>query len=133
MEHRFLHIYSCWAVHFNWYWKFMHKIREIRKIYCLWGEIQVVYEQWKLVEKIPWRSLFWLESIILVHFTSTQTTALREKRPYSELCWSVFSCMRMRENADQNNSEYGHFYAVVTETESTICSSKYIKKSTARK
>ena len=49
---------------------------------------------------------------------------LREKYPYSELFWSVFSripneygeilrispySVRMRENADQNNSEYGHF------------------------
>ena len=45
--------------------------------------------------------------------------------PYSELFWSVFSCVwtgygeirmdispylaRMEENADQDNSEYGHF------------------------
>ena len=50
--------------------------------------------------------------------------SLRIKCPYSELFWSVFSRMRteyreilrifpysvrMRENADQNNSEYGHF------------------------
>ena len=47
-----------------------------------------------------------------------------KKCPYSELFWSVFSRIRteygeiqsvspylarMRENADQNNSEYGHF------------------------
>ena len=50
--------------------------------------------------------------------------ALREKFPYSELFWSVFSRIRteygeilrispysvqMRENTDQNNSEYEHF------------------------
>ena len=50
--------------------------------------------------------------------------ALREKCQYSELFWSVFSripteygeilrvspyWVRMRENADQNNSEYGYF------------------------
>ena len=38
--------------------------------------------------------------------------ALRKKCPYSELFWSAFSRIRtfwMRENADQNNSEYGHF------------------------
>ena len=55
---------------------------------------------------------------------STVTFALREECPYSELFWSVFShiwneyreilrispySVRMRENADQNNSEYGHF------------------------
>ena len=49
---------------------------------------------------------------------------LRRKCPYSELFWSVLSriwteqremrsisiySVRMRENADQNNSEYGHF------------------------
>ena len=49
---------------------------------------------------------------------------LRKKCPYSELFWSAFSCIRteygeirsispysvrMRENVDQNNSEYGHF------------------------
>ena len=49
---------------------------------------------------------------------------LRKKCPYSELFWSVFSripteygkilrispySVRMRENTDQNNSEYGHF------------------------
>ena len=52
------------------------------------------------------------------------TYALRKKCPYSELFWSVFShiwtesgeirsispySIRMRENADQNNSEHGHF------------------------
>ena len=50
--------------------------------------------------------------------------ALRKKCPYSELFWSVFSrirteygeilrispySVRMRENTDQNNSEYGPF------------------------
>ena len=46
---------------------------------------------------------------------------MREKRPYSELFWSLFSLIRieyrvslriqvqMRRNTDQNNSEYGHF------------------------
>ena len=43
--------------------------------------------------------------------------ALREKCPYSELFWSAFSrigslspsSVQMRENTDQNNSEYGPF------------------------
>ena len=54
-----------------------------------------------------------------------QSLTLREKCPYSELFWSAFSriqseygeilrispySVRMRENADQNNSEYGHFF-----------------------
>ena len=49
---------------------------------------------------------------------------LPEKCPYSDLLWPAFSCIRteygeilrispysvrMRENADQNNSEYVHF------------------------
>ena len=49
-----------------------------------------------------------------------QTNTLREKCPYLELFWSVFSfiprllrispySVRMRENTDQNNSEYRHF------------------------
>ena len=58
------------------------------------------------------------EAILSEHWT------LREKCPCSELFWSAFSpirteygqilhishySIRMRENADQNNSEYGHF------------------------
>ena len=51
--------------------------------------------------------------------------ALRKNCLYSELFWSVYSRIRteygeilrnsvqMRENTDQNNSEYGHFYAVM--------------------
>ena len=49
---------------------------------------------------------------------------LRKECPYSELFWSAFSCIqteyqqmlricpysvRMRQNVDQNNYEYGHF------------------------
>ena len=56
------------------------------------------------------------------------TDSLREKCPYSEFFWSVFSHIRteygeklrtspysvqMREIADQKNPEYGHFYAVI--------------------
>ena len=56
--------------------------------------------------------------------TSLYSHTLREKCPYSELFWSAFSrirtekreilhislySVRMRENADQNNSECGHF------------------------
>ena len=52
------------------------------------------------------------------------TSAVREKCPYSELFWSAFSRVQteygeilrispqsvwMRENVDQNNSEYGYF------------------------
>ena len=55
---------------------------------------------------------------------SLVTTSVREKCPYLEFFWYVFSCIRteyriirsispysvwMRENTDQKNSEYGHF------------------------
>ena len=54
----------------------------------------------------------------------TEVPTLREVCPYSEFLWSVFSririeyeeilcispySVRMRENADQKNSKYGHF------------------------
>ena len=52
----------------------------------------------------------------------SQSVTLRKKCPYLELLWSAFSgirteyreilspySVRMRENADQNNFEYGHF------------------------
>ena len=56
---------------------------------------------------------------------------LRKKYPYSELFWSVFSRIRteygeirsislysvqIRENADQNNSDYGHFSRSVSQS-----------------
>ena len=57
---------------------------------------------------------------------SNKRESLRKKCPYSVLLWSAFShirteygeilhisispyLVRMRENADKNNSEYGHF------------------------
>ena len=61
----------------------------------------------------------WRQDIFL-----TFSYTLREKWPYSELFWCAFfrirteygeitrispHSIRMRENADQNNSEYGHF------------------------
>ena len=60
---------------------------------------------------------------------------LCKKCSYSELFWSVFSCIwteygeilpispysvRMRENTDQNYSEYGHFFSSVRTGESDI-------------
>ena len=68
----------------------------------------------ELMEKI-------LKLILLLY---SRNLALREKCPYSELFWSVFSrirteygetlcifpySIRIRENTDQNNSRYGHF------------------------
>ena len=60
-------------------------------------------------------ALFPLKQILLQGYT------LRENCPYSGLFWSVFSrirteyreigsiSVRVQENKDQNNSEYGHF------------------------
>ena len=68
---------------------------------------------------------------MITHITIKSTSTLREKSPYSELFWSVFShirtqyrkillitpfSVRMRENKDQNNSEYGHFLRSATGT-----------------
>ena len=52
--------------------------------------------------------------------------ALRKKCPYSELFCSAFSriqsispySVRMRENTDKNNSEYGHFSRI---EEDNVC------------
>ena len=76
---------------------------------------------------------FAIRSGLLTHFLPLVTfcttrkhekTTLREKCPYSESFWSVFSrirteygktlrispySVRMRKNTDQNNSKYGHF------------------------
>ena len=79
--------------------------------------------------------MFTKNSIIDAHLDSKYASAftwrllqmflsLSRKCPYSELFWSIFSLIwteqgeilrispysvRMRENTDQNNSEYGHF------------------------
>ena len=85
----------------------------------------------------PWDFIYvWNESLIILCLTYSVFTrlleflkkpekhSLHEKCPYSKLFWSAFSCIRteyeqilcislysvrMRKNADQNNSEYGHF------------------------
>ena len=63
--------------------------------------------------------------VVLNNYLSKYEPSLREKCSYSELFWSVFSrirtkygeiqnissyLVRMRENTDQNNSEYEHFF-----------------------
>ena len=65
--------------------------------------------------------IYYILNILYIIYT------LRKKCPYSELFWSAFSRFRneygeiirismysvwIRENADQNNSEYGHFSRV---------------------
>ena len=62
--------------------------------------------------------LLWKGLRQVLHLKTLTVLALSKKCPYSELFWSPFSSIfyafspysvRMRENADQNNSEQGHF------------------------
>ena len=73
-----------------------------------------------------------------------ETQILRKKRPCLELFWSVFSrirteygeilrispySVRMRENTDQNNSEYGHFlHSEKTQKKSNLKGNLKIKR-----
>ena len=69
------------------------------------------------------RFLPYNQPLDFIYLEYDDTFALREKRPYSELFWSAFSriqneygeilsislfSVRLRENVDQNNYEYGH-------------------------
>ena len=73
----------------------------------------------------------------------TEHVTLREKSPYSELFWSAFSRIRteygeilpispysvqMRENADQNNSEYDHFLRSVNQTITLLVNREVFEK-----
>ena len=69
---------------------------------------------------------YWYLGIVVIDLEQVSLCkSLREKYPYLELFWSAFSriqtengelrsispySVRMRENVDQNNSEYGHFW-----------------------
>ena len=67
---------------------------------------------------LRWERKYWKKG------TNISTYTLRKKCPYSEVFWSAFSriqteygeiqsfspnSVQIRENAEQNNSEYGHF------------------------
>ena len=62
------------------------------------------------------KCLFWTRKnhLIILYFRPRSTTPSVILTPITE--WKVsifkFTLIRMRENADQSNSEYGHFYAV---------------------
>ena len=77
-----------------------------------------------LVIALPYLVKFSLQINTRINCTLKNRLPLCEKCAYSELFWSAFSrirteygeilrispySVRMRENADQNNSEYGHF------------------------
>ena len=80
-------------------------------------------------------NLYWVSVVFITTFEHSQQIIKcftdvfhsSKKCPYSDLFWPVFShisteygkilsisqCLvRMRENTDQNNSEYGHFHSV---------------------
>ena len=80
------------------------------------------------------RRLFALDVFVAINVSLRRLT-LREKCPYSVLFWSVFShirtkheeilrispySVRIRENTDQNNSEYGQFLRRLTNL-SKVC------------
>ena len=108
-----------WKLYFSLFFKFWRKLsystgsifaHTSRNSFINWGIVQL-------------RTGIYLLSDFRLYFVHYFLT-LRDKCPYSELFWSVFSCIRteygeilhispypvrMRENTDQNNSEYGHF------------------------
>ena len=77
-----------------------------------------------------------------VEYCFSLNFALREKCPCSELFWSVFSHIRTKygeilwispylvrmRDTDQNNSEHGHFYAMLRVCSSQPCQQKSVKK-----
>ena len=74
-------------------------------------------------------SNLWFGIFPIIFFLQPRQVTLREKCPYLELLWSTFSriwteygeirrapyLVRMPENTDQNNAEYGHFLCSVTD------------------
>ena len=88
---------------------------------------------------VPYKGICWPAKILSFYCimlfdykikSQFSNLTLRKRRPYSELFWSVFSrirteygeirsispySVRMRENVDQNNSEYWHLLRSVTD------------------
>ena len=90
--------------------------------------IWLLLDLYKVLDSIFFRFSFWKAKLmpakLIQVFISLFQITLREKCPYSGFLWSVFSCLRteygemrsispysvrIRENTDQKNSEYGHF------------------------
>ena len=90
--------------------------------------IWLLLDLYKVLDSIFFRFSFWKAKLVpaklIQVFISLFQITLREKCPYSGFFWSVFSCLRteygemrsispysvrIRENTDQKNSEYGHF------------------------
>ena len=83
---------------------------------------------WNLVENVKKKLELSLLCSMSLIICQSQWTILHEKCPYSELFWSVFSrsrtkyreilrislyLVRIWQNTDQNNSQYGHFLSTV--------------------
>ena len=90
--------------------------------------IWLLLDLYKVLDSIFFRFSFWKAKLVpaklIQVFISLFQITLREKCPHSGFFWSVFSCLRteygemrsispysvrIRENTDQKNSEYGHF------------------------
>ena len=90
--------------------------------------IWLLLDLYKVLDSIFFRFSFWKAKLVpaklIQVFISLFQITLLEKCPYSGFFWSVFSCLRteygemrsispysvrIRENTDQKNSEYGHF------------------------
>ena len=106
-----------WRALFSWNTRF-----EIRP-FALSPTIMQIKEPFGLITKVLIRS-FWKIMHISLRKLSWRTPALREKCPYSKFFWSLFFCMRteygeirsvspysvrMPQNTDHRNSEYGYF------------------------
>ena len=91
---------------------------------CLGEEIDIYLSTGKLYVKSLNRGSLFVSENVDVPTEVSQKNALREKYPYSEFFWSIFSRTRtqygevrsissysvqMRENMDQKSFEYGHF------------------------
>ena len=94
---------------------------------CTFGDIKSCFREGDCKFTFGWETKTFSKQLAKNNYrpgNSTLCRALRKKCPYSELFWSVFSCIRteydqiwsispysvwMWENMDQNNSEYEHF------------------------
>ena len=95
---------------------------------CFIISLSIQWNLKKIAVILGWNCLLQFYSLNLLYNTSkfykNANVSPRKTCPYSELFWAAFSRIRieygeiqsisrysvqMRENADQNNSEYGHF------------------------
>ena len=115
-------------------------IASMRVVIQIWKNICVInVEDWR-IKKNGFSSLLYLHWWKF-YFKNIFENKLFEKCPCSELFWSAFSriwteyeeilcispySVQMRENADQNNSEYAHFLRSGRRTLRTTRMKKYL-------